>query len=234
MIDLYALTSPNVQKVYIMLEETKLPYKEHFVDVWKGEQYNPDFIKINPNSKIPSIVDHEGPGGKPITVFESGAILMYLAEKSGKFLPQDMARKYDVMQWLFFQTSSVGPMFGQFTHFKMFAPKDANNDYAMGRYQTELKRLYEVLEKRLSQSKYLAGEDYTIADIATFPWTRNHDSQGVKWEDHPNLARWFKAIDERAAVKAALAKVGAIKSNRDTASDDQKDRFFNRGRYARA
>jgi GSH-dependent disulfide-bond oxidoreductase len=124
MIDLYALTSPNVQKIYIMLEETKLPYKEHFVDVWKGEQYNPDFIKINPNSKIPAIVDHEGPGGKPYVVFESGAILLYLAEKTGKFLPQDIAKRYEVLQWLMFQLTGIGPMFGQFTHFKLFAPKD--------------------------------------------------------------------------------------------------------------
>jgi GST-like protein len=234
MIDFYALTSPNVQKIYIMLEETKLPYKEHFVDVWKGDQYNPDFIKINPNSKIPAIVDSDGPGGKPITVFESGAILIYLAEKTGQFMPKEPAKRYDVLQWLFLQTSSIGPMFGQFTHFKMFAPKDKDNSYSMGRYQTEVKRLYEVLEKRLANSKYLAGDDYSIADIATFPWTRNHDIQGVKWEDNPNLARWFKAIDERPAVKAALAKVAVIKSNRETANDDQKDRFFNRGRYARA
>jgi GST-like protein len=232
MIDLYALTSPNVQKVYIMLEETKLPYKEHFVDVWKGEQYNAEFLKVNPNAKIPAIVDHEGPGGKPYTVFESGAILMYLAEKTGKFLPKDMTKKYDVLQWLFLQIAGVGPMFGQFTHFKMFAPKD--NTYSMTRYQTEVKRLYEVLENRLAHSPYLGGDEYSIADIATFPWTRNHDMQGVKWEDNPNLARWFKSIDERPAVKAALAKIALIKSNRETASDDQKDRFFNRGRYARA
>ena len=234
MIDLYALTSPNVQKIYIMLEETKLPYKEHFVDVWKGEQYNPDFIKINPNSKIPTIVDHEGPGGKPYTVFESGAILLYLAEKTGKFLPKDMAKKYETLQWLMFQLTGIGPMFGQWAHFKMFAPKDKDSSYSMSRYQTELKRLYEVMEKRLAHSPYLGGGEYSIADIATFPWTRNHDAQGVKWDDHPNMARWFKAIDERPAVKAALAKVAAIKSNRDTASEDQKDRFFNRGRYARA
>ena len=232
MIDLYALTSPNVQKIYIMLEETKLPYKEHFVDVWKGEQYNPDFIKINPNSKIPVIVDHEGPGGKPYTVFESGAILIYLAEKTGKFIPKDTVKKYDVLQWLMFQLTGVGPMFGQFTYFKLFGPKDNGN--SMPRYQTEVKRLYEVMEKRLARSPYLGGDEYSIADIATFPWTRNHDMQGVKWEDNPNLARWFKSIDERPAVKAALAKVGAIKSNRDTASEDQRDRFFNRGRYARA
>jgi len=234
MIDFYALTSPNVQKIYIMLEETKLPYKEHFVDVWKGDQYNPDFIKINPNSKIPAIVDSDGPGGKPITVFESGAILIYLAEKAGQFMPKDPAKRYDVLQWLFLQTSSIGPMFGQFTHFKMFAPKDKDNSYSAARYQTEVKRLYEVLEKRLAKSAYLAGDECSIADIATFPWTRNHDIQGVKWDDNPNLARWFKAIDERPAVKAALAKVAVIKSNRETASDDQKDRFFNRGRYARA
>jgi GST-like protein len=232
MIDLYALTSPNVQKIYIMLEETKLPHKEHFVDVWKGEQYNPDFIKINPNSKIPVIVDHEGPGGKPYTVFESGAILIYLAEKTGKFIPKDTVKKYDVLQWLMFQLTGVGPMFGQFTYFKLFGPKDNGN--SMPRYQTEVKRLYEVMEKRLARSPYLGGDEYSIADIATFPGTRNHDMQGVKWEDNPNLARWFKSIDERPAVKAALAKVGAIKSNRDTASEDQRDRFFNRGRYARA
>jgi GSH-dependent disulfide-bond oxidoreductase len=234
MIDLYALTSPNVQKIYIMLEETKLPFKEHFVDVWKGEQYGSEFVKINPNSKIPTIVDHDGPGGKPYTVFESGAILMYLAEKSGKFLPKDTAKKYDVLQWLMFQLTGVGPMFGQFTHFKMFAPKDVDNAYAMARYQTEVKRLYEVMEKRLGQAAFLGGDEYSIADIATFPWARNHDAQGVKWEDHPNLARWFKAIDERPAVKSALAKIGAIKSHRDQATDEQKDRFFNRGKYARA
>jgi GST-like protein len=234
MIDLYALTSPNVQKIYLMLEETKLPYKEHFVDVWKSEQYNPDFIKINPNGKIPAIVDHDGPGGKPITIFESGAILMYLAEKTGKFLPKDLAKKYEVLQWLMIQMTGVGPNFGQLFHFKMFAPKDKDNSYSLARFQTEVKRLYEVMEKRLGQVPYLAGDDYTIADMATFPWTRQHDFHGVKWEDHPNLARWFKSIDERPAVKAALAKIGAIKSNRDTATDDQKDRFFNRGKYAMA
>jgi GSH-dependent disulfide-bond oxidoreductase len=234
MIDLYALTSPNVQKIYIMLEETKLPYKQHFVDVWKGDQFDPDFLKINPNAKIPAIVDHDGPGGKPYTVFESGAILMYLAEKSGKFLPTDMAKKYEVMQWLMIQLTSVGPMFGQFTHFKLFPPKDKDTSYAMTRYQTEVKRLYEVLEQRLAKVPYLGGNEYTIADIATFPWTRSHDMQGVKWEDNPNLARWFNAISERPAVKAALAKIVAITSNRETASEDQKDRFFSRGRYARA
>src|SRR6201982_2566933 len=150
MIDLYCLTSPNVQKVFLMLEETGLPYTMKPVDVWKGEQYNPDFIKINPNSKIPAIVDNDGPGGKPYTVIESGAILMYLAEKTGKLLPKDTAKRYDVIQWLMIQLTGVGPMFGQWTHFKLFAPK-GSGDYSMGRYTSEIKRLYEVLETRLGR-----------------------------------------------------------------------------------
>jgi GSH-dependent disulfide-bond oxidoreductase len=233
MIDFYALTSPNVQKIYVMLEETALPYREIFVDVWKGDQFKPEFLKVNPNHKIPAIVDQDGPGGKPYTVFESGAILLYLAEKSGRFLPKDIAKRYDTIQWLMIHLTGVGPMFGQLTHYKLFAPKDGNA-YSMTRYQSEVKRLYEVLEKRLAASAYLGGEDYSIADIATFPWARNHDTHGVPWEKNPNLARWFNAIAERPAVKAALAKVAAIKSTRETASDDDKDRFFGRGRYARA
>lgn len=233
MIDFYALTSPNVQKIYIMLEECGLPYTEKFIDVWKGDQFQPDFVKLNPNGKVPVIVDHEGPGGKPFTVFESGAILMYLAEKTGRFLPTDAAKKYEVLQWLMIQLTGVGPMFGQWNHFKLFAPK-TGNDYSMSRYTSELKRLYDVLEKRLGQSAFLGGDAYSIADIATFPWTRNHDAQGVKWDDHANLARWFNTIADRPAVKKALEKVAAVKSTRDTASDDDKDRFFGRGRYARA
>jgi GST-like protein len=233
MIDLYALTSPNVQKIYIMLEESGLPYREIFVDVWKGDQYDPDFLKVNPNGKIPAIVDHKGPGGKPYTVIESGAILMYLAEKSGSFMPTDMAKKYDVIQWLMVQLTGVGPAFGNFTHFNLFAPKPAN-DYSVSRYRTEVKRLYDVIENRLAAVPYLGGDAYSIADIATFPWTRNHDSQGVSFDDKPNLARWFGAISERPAVKQALAKIAAIKSTRDMASDEDKDRFFGRGRFARA
>ncbi len=228
MIDLYCLTSPNVQKIFIMLEELGLPYNMKPVDVWKGEQYNPDFIKISPNSKIPAIVDHDGPGGRPYTVVESGAILMYLAEKTGKFLPKDPVKRYDAIQWLMIQLTGVGPMFGQWTHFKLFA--GGGNEYAMTRYQTEVKRLYEVLEKRLGQCAYLGGDEYTIADIATFPWTRNHDAMGVKWEANPNLKRWFETVSARPAVKKMIEIVGGIKSNRDTANDDQKDRFFNRGK----
>ena len=232
MIDFYGLTSPNVQKIFIMLEECGLQYNFKPVDVWASAQHSAEFAKLNPNKKIPVIVDHDGPGGKSYTVFESGAILMYLAEKTGKFMPKDMAKKYDVIQWLMIQVSGVGPAFGNFTHFNLFAPKP--QDYSLSRYKSEMLRLYELLNTRLGQTKYLGGSEYSIADIATFPWTRNHDAQGVKWEDNPNLARWFNAINERPAVKAALAKVAVIKSNRETASDDDKDRFFNRGKYARA
>ena len=232
MIDLYALTSPNVQKIFIMLEEVALPYNAILVDVWKADQFKPEFLKVNPNGKVPAIVDHDGPGGKPYTVIESGAILLYLAEKAGRFMPSDRAKRYEVMQWLMIQLTGVGPAFGQFTHFKNFAP--AGNDYSLSRYRTEMKRLYELLEKRLGEKPYLGGEEYSVADIATFPWTRNHDLQGVKWEDNPNLKRWFNTIAERSAVKAALAKIGAITSSRDVAKPDDLDRFFGRGRYARA
>ncbi len=232
MIDFYALTSPNVQKIFVMLEETELPYEPIYVDVWKGDQFKPEFLKLNPNGKIPVIVDHEGPGGKPYTCFESGAILIYLADKTGKFLPKDGTARYDVLQWLMIQMTGVGPMFGQFVHFKRFAP--AGNDYAMSRYQTEVLRLYDVLEQRLGQSRFLGGPDYSIADIATFPWTRQHDFMGAKWDTRPNLARWFAAISARPAVKRALAKVETISSVRDQAKPEDVDRFFGRGKFARA
>jgi GST-like protein len=189
-------------------------------------------MAINPNAKIPVIVDHDGPGGKPYTVIESGAILMYLADKFGLFLPTETAKRYEVIQWLMIQLTGVGPTFGQVTHFTRFAPP--GNDYSKSRHMTEMLRLYELLEKRLGQSPYLGGAEYSIADIATFPWTRNHDMFGVKWSERPNLARWFDAITARPAVKKALAIVDGIKSNRDTASDEDKDRIFGRGRYARA
>jgi GSH-dependent disulfide-bond oxidoreductase len=232
MIDFYALTSPNVQKIFIALEELGLPYKVHPVDVWKGEQFSPEFLKINPNAKIPVIVDHEGPGGKPYTVFESGAILLYLAEKTGKLLPTEMAARYEVIQWLMIQLTGIGPMSGQLVHFKRFAP--GVSDYALSRYQTEVKRLYELLEKRLGQVAYFSGAEYSIADIAIFPWTRTRDLMGVSWSDHPNLGRWFEKISARPAVKAALAKVETITSSRDNAKPEDLDRFFGRGKFARA
>ncbi len=232
MIDLYALTSPNVQKIFLMLEECELPYRQVKIDVWNGDQFKPEFLKINPNGKIPAIVDHEGPGGKPYAVFESGAILMYLAEKTGKFLPADPRARFDVLQWMMFQMTGIGPTFGQHVHFKTFAP--AGNDYSVSRYTTEMRRLYGVLERRLGEAPYLGGSGYSIADIATFPWTRNREVWGVKDADNPNIARWFKAIAERPAARRMVDIVGKITSTRETATDDQKDRIFGRGRYARA
>ncbi len=231
MIDLYALTSPNVQKIYIAIEELGLPYREHFVDVWKGEQFAADFVAINPNAKIPVIVDHDGPDGEPITIFESGAILLYLAEKTGRLAPTSMRERYTVLQWLLIQLTGVGPAFGNLTHFSRFAAE--GNDYSKSRFLTETRRLYDVLEKRLGVSPYLGGPAYTIADIATFPWTRAHDSHGVAFTDYPNLKRWFEAIESRPAVQAALAKVAKIQSSRDTASAADLDRIFGRGRFAR-
>jgi GST-like protein len=233
MIDLYGLTSPNVQKIFIMLEETGLPYNFKPVDVWASEQFSEEFGRLNPNRKIPVIVDHDGPAGKPYTVFESGAILMYLADKTGKFLSKDTAKRYDTIQWLMIQLTGVGPAFGNFTHFNLFAQKQGN-EYAFARFKTEMLRLYDVLDRRLGQTKYLGGDDYSIADIATYPWTRQHQAQGAKVEQLPNFKRWFDEINTRPAVKKANDFVLTIKSNRETASDDQKDRFFNRGKYARA
>ena len=233
MIDFYGLTSPNVQKIFVMLEECGLPYKFIPVDVWASAQHTPEFEKLNPNRKIPVIVDHDGPGGKPYTVFESGAILMYLAEKTGKFLPRDTAKKYDTIQWLMVQMSGIGPVFGNFTHFNLFAPKPVD-PYALSRFKSELLRLYELLDKRLGQAKYLGGDEYSIADMATFPWTRQHAAQGAKIDELPNFKRWFEDVSARPAVKTMIARQADIKSSRETATDDNKDRFFNRGKYALA
>jgi GST-like protein len=232
MIDFYALTSPNVVKIFLMLEECELPYKMIPVDVWKGDQFSPEFTKINPNQKIPAIVDHEGPGGQPITIFESGAILQYLGEKTGKFIPKDARQRYEMLQWLMVQMTSVGPMFGQLVHFSRFAPK--GSDYGVARYRSEVLRLFDLYERRLSSSAFIGGNEYTIADMATWPWLRNYETFGINLASRPHVVAWVQKIAAREAVKRALAKIGAITSTRETASDDDKDRFFGRGRYARA
>jgi GST-like protein len=232
MIDLYALTSPNVQKVFVMLEECDLPYNTHLVDVWKGEHFTPEFTAINPNRKIPVIVDSEGPGGKPYTVIESGAILLYLADKTGKFIPRDKRAYFDTMQWLMLQMASVGPMFGQHVHFSKFAP--SGNDYSRSRYRTEVNRLFDLYDRRLKENAYVAGSEYTVADIAAFPWLRNLDLLAVDLSSRPHVKAWVDKISARDPVKRAMAKVAAIKSSRDTASEDDKDRIFGRGKYARA
>jgi GSH-dependent disulfide-bond oxidoreductase len=234
MIDFYALTSPNVVKIFIALEEFELPYDVKPVDVWKSEQHSEAFAKLNPNKKIPVIVDHDGPGGKPYTVFESGAILMYLAEKQGKFLPQDMATRYEVIQWLMVQMSTMGPMFGQVVHFTRFAPGSSDHSYAKSRYLTEAHRLYDLFDQRLAAHPYVGGTEYTIADMAAFPWLRNFALLGLDISDRTHVKAWIDKLAERPAVKRALAKVGGMTSSRDSASEDDKDRFFNRGKYARA
>ena len=232
MIDLYALTSPNVQKIFIMLEECELPYNVKTVDVWKSEQFTPEFTQINPLQKVPAIVDSEGPGGKPYTVIESGAILMYLADKSGKFVPKDKLAWFEVMQWLMVQMANVGPMCGQLVHFSKFA--GPGQDYGHSRYRTMVNKIFDVYEQRLATRPYVAGDDYSIADIAAFPWLRNVELLAIDLSARPHLKAWVDKLNARDAVKRAYAKIGAIKSVRDTATDDAKDRYFGRGKYARA
>jgi GSH-dependent disulfide-bond oxidoreductase len=201
MIDFYTWTTPNGRKVSIMLEETGLPYRVHAIDISKGDQFKPEFVAINPNSKIPAIVDPDGPDGRPISIFESGAILIWLAEKTGQFLATDQRRRSEALQWLMFQMGGVGPMFGQAHHFRKFAPEPV--PYAIERYTKEAQRLYGVLDRRLAEASYLAG-DYSIADMATYPWVARHEWQGVSLDEHPNVKRWFEAIGARPAVQRGM------------------------------
>ncbi|MCD6680697.1 MAG: glutathione S-transferase N-terminal domain-containing protein [Burkholderiaceae bacterium] len=203
MIDLYSWPTPNGHKVHILLEECELPYAVHAIDISAGDQFSPDFLAISPNNKIPAIVDDEGPGGEPIPLFESGAILVYLAAKTGRFLPQDTRGKYEVLQWLMFQMGGVGPMLGQAHHFRNYAPQKIA--YGIERYTNEAKRLYGVLDRRLAATgDWLAAGEYSIADIATWPWIRSHANQGVALDDYPNVQRWFETIAERPAVQRAI------------------------------
>jgi GSH-dependent disulfide-bond oxidoreductase len=211
MIDVYYWMTPNGFKVTIMLEEVGLPYQVIPVNIGAGDQFKPEFLKISPNNKIPAIVDHEGPGGQPIPLFESGAILIYLAEKTGKLMPADTRRRYNVIEWLMFQMASVGPMLGQAHHFRRYAPEQIQ--YAIDRYTNEARRIYNVIDKRLGEVPYLAG-DYSIADIATFPWLIPHSMQGQKLEDFPNLKRWYDGIFERPPVKKGLAVLSELRQQR--------------------
>jgi GST-like protein len=190
MIQLYTWATPNGKKVSVMLEELELPYEVHPINIAKGDQLKPEYLAINPNNKIPAIIDSDGPDGKPLKLFESGAILMYLAEKTGKFLPQEMAKRYEVIQWLMFQMGGVGPMFGQANYFYRLEEKVP---FAIERYYKEAIRLYKVLEQTLGQRDYLAG-DYSIADIATYPWVGRHDGHNVKLEEFPNVKRGSENI----------------------------------------
>ena len=237
MITLYGMGSPNVVKIYIALEELALPYTVHPVDVFTGKQFDDAFLKLNPNAKVPVIVDPDGPGGKPYTCFESGAILLYLADKTGQLLPADKAARFDAIQWLMTQMSTVGPMFGQFVHFLRFAP--GGNDYSKSRYLTQAVRVAEVIDRRLGESAFLGGSEYSVADIATFPWMRAMPfilgaDVAAKL---PNVASWVKTIDERPAVKKALAAVDAVRAQTtpfDKADPVDLDKVFGRGQFAAA
>ncbi|MEO6023035.1 MAG: glutathione binding-like protein [Burkholderiales bacterium] len=202
MIDVYSWATPNGHKIHIMLEETGLEYKAHAIDIGAGEQFKPKFLKISPNNKIPAMVDHDGPGGEPISIFESGAMLFYLAEKTRKFLSRDLRGRYQTMEWLMFQMGGVGPMLGQAHHFRIYAPKKIK--YAVDRYTNEANRLYGVLDRRLKKSAYLGGDKYTIADMATWPWLRSYKNQGVDMDAYPSVKRWFTEIEARPAVQRGV------------------------------
>jgi len=203
MIDLYTWGTPNGRKVSIMLEECGLPYRTHAINIGKNDQFTPEFIALNPNSKIPAILDSEGPDGKPISMFESGAILLYLAGKTGKFLPSSVRGKYDALQWLMFQMGGVGPMIGQAHHFLRAAPEKV--PYGIDRYSKETRRLYGVLDRHLAKTPYLAAGEYGVADIATYPWIARHEWHQVALAEFPNVKRWFDAIGARPAVIKGMA-----------------------------
>jgi GSH-dependent disulfide-bond oxidoreductase len=207
MLEVYSWPTPNGHKVHIMLEECDLPYRAVPVDIGAGQQFEPDFLAMSPNNKVPVLVDPEGPDGAPITLFESGAILLYLAGKTGRFLPADTRGKYEALQWLMFQVGGVGPMLGQAHHFRVYAPEKI--PYAVDRYTNEARRLYQVMNRRLAKSTYIGGAEYGIADMAVFPWLRSWKNQGIDWNDYPHLKGWFDEIAARPAVKRGVEVLAA-------------------------
>ena len=229
MIDLYSMATPNGHKVHIMLEECGLPYRVHNIDIGEGDQFKPEFLAISPNNKIPAIVDSNGPDGKPMSLFESGAILVYLASKVDKFLGHTDREKFTVLQWLMFQMGGLGPMLGQAHHFRIYAPEKI--DYAYNRYTNEAKRLYGVMDKQLANHPYLAGDEYTIADIASFPWTRSWKNQGIDWADYPHTKRWHDAISERPAVQRGVEVLTALR--KPLVDDKAKELLFGATQYER-
>ena len=233
MIDVYSWPTPNGHKVHIMLEECgqKLgrDWRVHPVNIGAGEQFQPEFLRISPNNKIPAIVDPHGPDGKPISLFESGAILLYLAAKFGKLLPKTDRQKFEVLQWLMFQMGGVGPMLGQAHHFRIYAPQKI--DYAIERYTQEAQRLYRVMNERLQRSPYLGGRSYSVADIAVFPWLRSWQNQGIDWADYPALKAWFDRIAERPAVQRGVAVLAAARQ--PLTNDKARDALFGQQQYRR-
>ena len=230
MIDLYTWPTPNGHKLHIMLEETGLDYTVIPIDIGAGDQFDPEFLKISPNNKMPAMVDRDGPGGAPYAMFESGAMLIYLAEKCGRFMPQETRARFDVIKWLMFQMGHIGPMLGQAHHFRAYAPEPI--PYAIERYTNEAARLYKVLDVRLGESAYLAGDDYSIADIAVFPWLRSHERQGQDLADFANVERWFETIAARPAVERGVA-VLADRRRAGPITEREREVMFGATQYQR-
>lgn len=220
MIELHSSPTPNGQKVMIMLEETGLEWKHFDVQIRLGEQFTPEYLKLSPNNKIPAIVDTDGPGGGRYTMMESGAILWYLAEKTGKFIPKDARKRYDTLQWLIFQMAHVGPMFGQANHFNNYAKADLQ--YAKDRYNNESVRIYRVLDNRLRESTWIGCDEYTVADMAVYPWTKGHKDRGVDKAGYPNFMRWFEAMEARPAVQRNNKMAAEIRERMTKAAEGKE------------
>jgi GSH-dependent disulfide-bond oxidoreductase len=228
-ITVHSWATPNGHKVHVMLEECGLAYNAVPVDIGAGEQFRPEFLEISPNNKIPVLVDPQGPDGRPISVFESGAILVYLAAKTGRFLPAGDRARFEVLQWLMFQMGGVGPMLGQAHHFRLYAPEPI--PYAIDRYTNEARRLYGVIDKRLAASEWLGGAEYSIADIATFPWLRSWEKQGIVLEDYPHLKRWFDVVAARPAVQRGVQVLAELR--KPITDDKARENLFGQAQYAR-
>ena len=227
MIDVYSWATPNGHKIHIMLEECKLSYRAHPVDIGKGDQFSPEFLAISPNNKIPAMTDSDGPDGKPISLFESGAMLVYLAGKTGKFLGKTDRERYNTLQWLMFQMGGIGPMLGQCHHFRNYAPEKI--EYAINRYTNEATRLYGVLDRQLAKTPYVAGKNYTIADMAIWPWLRNWKGQGVDLDEVPNVKRWFAEIEARPAVQRGVKVLADLRQ--PTMDEKAKEILFGATQY---
>jgi GSH-dependent disulfide-bond oxidoreductase len=231
MIDVYSWPTPNGHKVHIMMEECGYKLGRDWraipINIGKGDQFTPEFLKISPNNKIPAMVDPNGQDGKPISMMESGAILLYLASKTGKFMPNTDRAKFEMMEWLMFQMGGVGPMLGQAHHFRIYAPEKI--EYAVNRYTNEAKRLYGVMDKRLVTHKFIAGNTYTIADIAIFPWLRSWQNQGIDWADYPHLKAWFDKIAARPAVQRGVTVLADLR--KPLTDDKSRDLLFGSAQY---
>ena len=231
MIKVYSWPTPNGHKVHVMLEECGFRLGRDWeaipINIGAGDQFTPEFLAISPNNKIPALVDPHGPDGKAIELFESGAILLYLAAKTGKFLPKTDRLKYQVLQWLMFQMGGVGPMLGQAHHFRMYAPEKI--DYAFDRYTNEAKRLYGVMDKQLATRKFIACNQYSIADIAIFPWLRSWENQGIDWADYPHLKRWFDLIAARPAVQRGVSVLADLR--KPLTGDKEREMLFGKAQY---